>query len=70
LCCRASATATAEGETTAASRRLFEAGCDFVTLQYGGWEMHGNIRNVMKRRAHTNPADRHRRVRPHAQNQQ
>jgi hypothetical protein len=32
------------------ARRLCEAGCGFVTINYGGWDMHGNIANSMKQR--------------------
>ncbi len=32
------------------ARRLVEAGCGFVTLQYGGWDMHGNLVRSMKQR--------------------
>lgn len=32
------------------ARRLCEAGCGFVTVSYGGWDMHGNIANSMKQR--------------------
>jgi len=35
------------------ARRLCEAGCGFVTLNYGGWDMHGQIEQSMKR---TSPA--------------
>jgi hypothetical protein len=30
------------------ARRLCEAGVGFVTLQYGGWDMHGNIAQSMR----------------------
>lgn len=33
------------------ARRLCEAGCGFVTVTYGGWDMHGNIANSMKGRS-------------------
>jgi hypothetical protein len=33
------------------ARRLCEAGCGFVTVSYGGWDMHGDIRNAMERRS-------------------
>ena len=33
------------------ARRLVEAGCGFVTINYGGWDMHGNIEQAMKTRA-------------------
>jgi hypothetical protein len=29
------------------ARRLCEAGCGFVTLQFGGWDMHGGIKAAM-----------------------
>jgi hypothetical protein len=29
------------------ARRLCEGGCGFVTLHYGGWDMHGDIKNAM-----------------------
>jgi uncharacterized protein (DUF1501 family) len=32
------------------SRRLVEAGCGFVTVNYGGWDMHGTIQQNLKRR--------------------
>ncbi len=32
------------------ARRLCEAGCGFVTLNYGGWDMHGNIKRSMDSR--------------------
>ncbi len=32
------------------ARRLVEAGCGFVTINYGGWDMHGSIEQGMKRR--------------------
>ena len=39
------------GEQLLAARRLCEAGCGFVTVQYGGWDMHGNIERSMKTRS-------------------
>lgn len=33
------------------ARRLCEAGVGFVTLNYGGWDMHGNIGNAMRSRS-------------------
>jgi Protein of unknown function (DUF1501) len=33
------------------ARRLCEAGVGFVTLQYGGWDMHGNIEQSMRQTA-------------------
>lgn len=38
------------GEKLLQARRLCEAGCGFVTLNYGGWDMHGSIRDNMNRR--------------------
>ena len=38
------------GEQMLAARRLCEAGCGFVTLQYGGWDMHGNVKKSMDSR--------------------
>lgn len=38
------------GEQMLQARRLCEAGCGFVTLQYGGWDMHGNIKQAMDQR--------------------
>lgn len=35
------------GEQLLQARRLCEAGCGFVTLHYGGWDMHGNIKQSM-----------------------
>ena len=32
------------------ARRLTEAGCGFVTINYGGWDMHGTIEQSMKQR--------------------
>jgi hypothetical protein len=32
------------------ARRLVEAGCGFVTINYGGWDMHGTIEQSLKRR--------------------
>jgi uncharacterized protein (DUF1501 family) len=36
------------GEQLLTARRLCEAGVGFVTVNYGGWDMHGNIANAMK----------------------
>lgn len=33
------------------ARRLVEAGCGFVTINYGGWDMHGQIERSMNRLA-------------------
>ena len=38
------------GEQMLIARRLCEAGCGFVTLNYGGWDMHGNIKRSMESR--------------------
>jgi hypothetical protein len=38
------------GEQLLRARRLCEAGAGFVTLQYGGWDMHGTIEQSMRRR--------------------
>lgn len=38
------------GEQMLLARRLCESGVGFVTLNYGGWDMHGNIANGMKGR--------------------
>jgi hypothetical protein len=32
------------------ARRLCEAGCGFVTVNYGGWDMHSNIANSLRSR--------------------
>jgi hypothetical protein len=37
------------GEQLLLARRLCEAGVGFVTLNFGGWDMHGQIANAMKR---------------------
>jgi hypothetical protein len=39
------------GEQLLTARRLCESGVGFVTLNYGGWDMHGNIEQSLKRRA-------------------
>lgn len=39
------------GQQLLLARRLCEAGCGFVTMQYGGWDMHGRIANSMKSRS-------------------
>jgi Protein of unknown function (DUF1501) len=41
------------GEQLLMARRLCEAGVGFVTIHYGGWDMHGNIAQEMK---NTGPA--------------
>ena len=38
----------AAGQRLLLARRLVEAGVRFVTLTYGGWDMHSNIRNAMR----------------------
>jgi hypothetical protein len=38
------------GEQLLIARRLCEAGCGFVTLNYGGWDMHGQIERSMNSR--------------------
>ncbi|MCH5374245.1 MAG: DUF1501 domain-containing protein [Planctomycetes bacterium] len=39
------------GQQLLTARRLCEAGCGFVTINYGGWDMHGNIKQSIERRA-------------------
>jgi hypothetical protein len=39
------------GQQLLLARRLCEAGVGFVTLNYGGWDMHGQIVNGLKQRA-------------------
>jgi hypothetical protein len=39
------------GEQLLLARRLCEAGCGFVTLHYGGWDMHGSIKREMESRS-------------------
>jgi len=39
------------GEQLLTARRLCEAGCGFVTLNYGGWDMHGKIEESLKSRS-------------------
>jgi hypothetical protein len=38
------------GEQMLTARRLCEAGCGFVTINYGGWDMHSGIANALQRR--------------------
>jgi hypothetical protein len=38
------------GEQLLRARRLCEAGCGFVTVSYGGWDMHGQIKQALTRR--------------------
>ncbi len=37
------------GQQLLRARRLCEAGCGFVTVSYGGWDMHGQIKQAMER---------------------
>lgn len=37
------------GERMLLARRLCEAGCGFVTVSFGGWDMHGGIEQGMRR---------------------
>ena len=39
------------GQQLLTARRLCEAGCGFVTLNYGGWDMHGKIKDSITKRA-------------------
>jgi len=39
------------GENLLKARRLVEGGCRFVTLNYGGWDMHGGIVKGLRPRA-------------------
>jgi uncharacterized protein (DUF1501 family) len=39
------------GEQLLTARRLCEAGCGFVTVSYGGWDMHGNLAKSITSRA-------------------
>jgi uncharacterized protein (DUF1501 family) len=39
------------GQQLLTARRLCEAGCGFVTINYGGWDMHGNIKKSLESRA-------------------
>ena len=39
------------GQQLLTARRLCEAGCGFVTLNYGGWDMHGNIKTALTSRS-------------------
>ncbi len=38
------------GQQMLLARRLCEAGCGFVTLHFGGWDMHGQIQRGMQQR--------------------
>ncbi|HUY34186.1 MAG TPA: DUF1501 domain-containing protein [Pirellulales bacterium] len=39
------------GEQMLSARRLCEAGCGFVTVSHGGWDMHGQIQKALERRS-------------------
>jgi uncharacterized protein (DUF1501 family) len=39
------------GQQLLMARRLCEAGCGFVTVSYGGWDMHGNIKRGLESRS-------------------
>jgi len=39
------------GQQLLTARRLCEAGCGFVTINYGGWDMHGNIKQSLEQRS-------------------
>src|SRR6476660_5135593 len=39
------------GEQMLRARRLCEAGCGFVTLSYGGWDMHQQIKANLEKRS-------------------
>ncbi|MCR9119672.1 MAG: DUF1501 domain-containing protein [bacterium] len=39
------------GESLLKARRLVEEGCGFITLNYGGWDMHGGVAKGLKSRA-------------------
>lgn len=39
------------GQQLLMARRLCEAGCGFVTLDYGGWDMHGQIKSALEQRS-------------------
>src|SRR5206468_12069255 len=43
------------GEQMLLARRLCEAGVGFVTLHYGGWDMHGDIANRDRKSTRLNP---------------
>ncbi|MFN0056096.1 MAG: DUF1501 domain-containing protein [Planctomycetales bacterium] len=38
------------GQQMLVARRLCEAGCGFVTVSFGGWDMHSNLKQGVKRR--------------------
>lgn len=39
------------GQLLLTARRLVEAGCGFVTLNYGGWDMHGGLKQAIENRS-------------------
>ena len=39
------------GENLLRAHRLCEAGCGFVTISYGGWDMHTQIKNNLEKRS-------------------
>lgn len=39
------------GEQMLLARKLCEAGCGFVTIQYGGWDMHNGIKAALEKRS-------------------
>jgi uncharacterized protein (DUF1501 family) len=39
------------GQQLLMARRLCETGCGFVTVSYGGWDMHGQIKQGLERRS-------------------
>ena len=39
------------GQQLLTARRLCEAGCGFVTVEYGGWDMHGMIKQGLEQRS-------------------
>jgi len=39
------------GQQLLTARRLCEAGCGFVTINYGGWDMHGKIEQSLTKRS-------------------
>jgi hypothetical protein len=39
------------GQQLLTARRLCEAGCGMVTIDYGGWDMHGQIADALKQRS-------------------
>ncbi|MCH8829550.1 MAG: DUF1501 domain-containing protein, partial [Planctomycetes bacterium] len=39
------------GQQLLRAKRLCEAGCGFVTVSYGGWDMHGKIKDAITKRS-------------------